>query len=104
MRLSMLRCRRRRPPSCWNNTKRKARLPCLLRKNPTREAQHQREVVACVEVAEAARTSLAAAVDLDREVVAVEASRTEATLEEVGWIFRHLICSQCMFSLRRLCF
>lgn len=82
MRSSMLRCRRRKLPSSWNSTKRKARRLCLLRRSPTRAAPRRREAVACVVVAEGARTSLAVA-DLDREAVAVEASRTEETLEEV---------------------
>ena len=87
----MLNCRRRRLLNCLNNTKRKARLLCLLKRNPTREAQHRKEVVACVVAAGEARTSLVGGVDLDREAVAVEASRTEATLEAVGSIFRERI-------------
>lgn len=83
VRSSMLRCRRRRLPSCWNSTKRRARPHCLLRRNPTREALHQKEAVACVVVAAEARTSLAVVVDQDREVAVAEASRTEATSEEV---------------------
>lgn len=99
-------CRRRRRPSCWSSTKRRARPPCPLRRSPTRAAQLPRKVpaaaaaapaaaavvVAAVGVAAAAalvigtggaRTSLAA-VELDREgVVVVEPSRTEATSEEV---------------------
>lgn len=99
----MLSCRRRRLPSCWNNTKRKARQLCQLKRNPTREAQHQKEAVACVVVAVEARTSLAVAVDLDREVVAVEASRTEATSEEVGLtfggVFKAISLENVMFLL-----
>lgn len=87
----MLSFRRRRLPSYWNSTKRKARPLCQLRRNPTREAQHQKEAVACVVVAGEARTSSAAAVDLGREAVAAEASRTEATSEEVGLTFGDVI-------------
>lgn len=83
----MLRCRRRRLPSCWNSTKKKARLLCRLKRNPIREAQHQKEAVACAVEAAEERTSLAAVVDPDREEVAVEASRTEATSEEVKVIW-----------------
>lgn len=95
-------CRRRRRPSCWSSTKRRARPPCLQRRSPTLEAPLQKKVLAAAAVAALvaaalvavadngivigageARTSLAA-VDLDREVVVVvEASRTEATSEEV---------------------
>lgn len=91
VRSSMLSCRKRRLPSCWNSTRRRARLLCRLRRNPTREAQHQKEAAVCVVVAGEARTSLFAAEDPDREVVAVEASRTEATSEEVRLTFGDVI-------------
>lgn len=56
---------------------------CQLRRNPTREVQHQREVAAIeVDPAEA-RTSLDVAADLVREEVAEEDSKTEETSEEV---------------------
>lgn len=79
-------CRRRRPASCWSSTRKRARLPCPLKRNPTREAQHQKGEVVCVEAdaGAGARTSLAVEVDLDREAAAAEASRTEATSEEVN--------------------
>lgn len=91
VRSSTLSCRKRRLPSCWNSTRRRARLLCRLRRNPTREAQHQKEAVVCVVVDGEARTSLFAAEDPDREVVAVEASRTEATSEEVRLTFGDVI-------------
>lgn len=106
-RSSLLRIRRRTLPSCWNSTKRKARQLCLLRRSPTREAQRQKEAADCVVAAGEARTSLAAAVDLDREVAAVVASRIEATSEEVGletlqhwwWSVLQLACGKGQFIL-----
>lgn len=98
----MLRCRRRRLLSFWNNTKRKARPLCLLKRNPTREAQHPKEEAACAVAAGEARTSLVAVVDLDREAVAEEASRTEATLEEVGLIFGDVINDHSISKCRDL--
>lgn len=79
----MLNCRKRRLPSCWSSTRRKARLLCRPRRNPTREARRRKEAAAYEAVAEEARASLVVAEDPDREVAAVEASRTEATSEGV---------------------
>lgn len=60
---------------------------CQLRRNPTREVQHQREAAAAAAAIEVdpaeARTSLDVAVDLVREEVGEEDSKTEETSEEV---------------------
>lgn len=78
-------CRKKRPPSCWSSTGRKARPPCRPRRSPTREARCPREAAASAEEAAAARTSLDGELDPDTEEGLAEASKTEATTEEVRW-------------------
>lgn len=94
-RSSMLSCRKRRLPSYWNNTRRKARPHCLPRRNPIREALLQKEAVGCGVAAGEPRTSLVVGVDLGSKAVAVGASRTEAILEEVDWCSFVIIYYAC---------
>lgn len=84
MRSSMPSCRKMMPPSSWSSTKRKARRLCLPRKSPTRGARRLNSAVDSAVLDAEAKTSLPVVADLGREVAAVEASRTEATSEEVG--------------------
>lgn len=72
----MWNCRRRRLPSSWSNTKRRARVPYLQRRSLTKA--HPRKVVLVAEGAKASSTGVVALHEGAEEV-----SRIVATSEEV---------------------